>query len=142
MSLDIEKICLEKGLKLTEHRKVIAKVIANSTDHPYVEDVYVRANAIDPKISLATVYRTINLLESYRVVKKLELGEGKARYEFKDDEKEHHYHLIETTTGKIIEFYDQELECLLEKIASKLGYKIVDQRLELFGIKVGDNKGS
>lgn len=136
MALDIEKICLERGLKMTEHRRVIAKVIATSEDHPHVEEVYMRANTIDPKISLATVYRTINLLESYRIIEKLELGEGKARYEFKENDKEHHHHLIDIQSGKIIEFYDEELEILKEKIALKLGYKIVEHRLELFGIPI------
>jgi Fur family ferric uptake transcriptional regulator len=132
--LDIEALCLSKGLKLTEQRKVIAQVISASGDHPHVEEVYQRASAIDNKISLATVYRTINLLESYGVIEKLEFGDGRARYEPKRSEADHHHHLIDLTTGKIIEFYDAELEKLKADIAAKLGYQLVDHRLELFGV--------
>ncbi len=133
MTLNIEKICLERGLKMTEQRRVIARAIASSADHPCVEEVYLRANAIDQRISLATVYRAINLLESYGIIEKLEFGEGKARYEFKKNENEQHYHLINIITGEIIEFYDEELDALREKIALKLGYKLVGHRIQLFG---------
>lgn len=134
MGLDIEALCLAKGLKLTDQRRVIAQVITSAQDHPNVEDVYQRANAIDNKISLATVYRTVNLLEGYGLIEKLEFGDGRARYEQKNAETDHHHHLIDLSTGKIIEFYDEEIEILKANIAKKLGYKLVDHRLELFGI--------
>lgn len=134
MGLDIEALCLAKGLKLTEQRRVIAQVIAEAQDHPNVEEVYQRANAIDSKISLATVYRTVNLLEGYGVIEKLEFGDGRSRYEQKKDAADHHHHLIDLTTGKIIEFYDEEIEILKANIAKKLGYKLIDHRLELFGV--------
>lgn len=135
MGLDIEALCLTKGLKLTDQRRIIAQVITDAQDHPNVEEVYQRANAIDSKISLATVYRTVNLLEGYGVIEKLEFGDGRARYEQKNNtETDHHHHLIDLTTGKIIEFYDEEIEILKANIAKKLGYKLVDHRLELFGV--------
>lgn len=132
---DIEDLFNKTGLKITEQRKIIAKVILDSTDHPNVEEVYNKAAIIDKNISLATVYRTVNLLEGYGIIEKLDFQEGKARYEAKE-KTDHHHHLIDLETGKVIEFRDKELEILKEKIAKKLGYKLVNHRLELYGIKL------
>jgi len=129
---NIEKACIEKNLKLTSQRKIIAGVLSNSTDHPDVEELYFRANKIDSKISIATVYRTLNLFEQYGLIKKLEIGEGKARYEeFKKANE--HFHLVDIETGDIIEFKNKDLEQLKEKIAKELGYKLVNSKLELYG---------
>lgn len=135
MSKNFEELCQEKGLKVTEQRKLIAKVIFESSDHPNVEEVYLRASRIDKNISLATVYRTVSLLEGYGIIEKLDFQDGKARYEQKITKDAHHHHLIDLESGKIIEFQDDELEKLKIKIAEKLGYTLVDHRLELFGIK-------
>ena len=130
---NIEKACIEKNLKLTSQRKIIAEVLSNSTDHPDVEALYFRANKIDSKISIATVYRTLNLFEQYGLIKKLEIGEGKARYEeFKKANE--HFHLVDIETGDIIEFKNKDLEQLKEKIAKELGYKLVNSKLELYGM--------
>ena len=129
---NIEKACIEKNLKLTSQRKIIAEVLSNSTDHPDVEALYFRANKIDSKISIATVYRTLNLFEQYGLIKKLEIGEGKARYEeFKKANE--HFHLVDIETGDIIEFKNKDLEQLKEKIAKELCYKLVNSKLELYG---------
>jgi Fur family ferric uptake transcriptional regulator len=125
----VEK-CLDKGIRMTEQRKVIAQTIAASQDHPSVEDVYMRAHQIDAKISLATAYRTVKLFEEAGIISKLEIGDGKARYE--EHPEKHHDHLIDVRTGKIIEFYNAEIEKLQEKIANEHGFKLVDHRLELF----------
>lgn len=135
MSKNFEALCQEKGLKVTEQRKLIAKVIFESSDHPNVEEVYLRASKIDKNISLATVYRTVNLLEGYGIIEKLDFQDGKARYEQKIAKDAHHHHLIDLESGKVIEFQDDELEKLKIKIADRLGYKLVDHRLELFGTK-------
>lgn len=135
MSKNFEALCQEKGLKVTEQRKLIAKVIFESSDHPNVEEVYLRASKIDKNISLATVYRTVNLLEGYGIIEKLDFQDGKARYEQKITKDAHHHHLIDLESGKIIEFQDDELEKLKIKIAERLGYTLVDHRLELFGTK-------
>ena len=132
----IEQLCLQKGLKMTEQRKVIAQVISESKDHPFAEEVYARANQLDANISLSTVYRTINLFESYGIIEKLDFLDGKARYEEKIAEDNHHHHLIDLDSGNIIEFQDPDLEKLKEKIARRLGYKLIDHRLELFGKKI------
>ncbi len=132
---NIEKACIEKNLKLTSQRKIIAEVLSNSTDHPDVEELYFRANKIDSKISLATIYRTLNLFEQYGLIKKLEIGEGKARYEeFKKANE--HFHLVDIETGDIVEFKNKDLEKLKEKIAKELGYKLVNSKLELYGISI------
>lgn len=132
---NIEKACIEKNLKLTSKRKIIAEVLSNSTDHPDVEELHFRANKIDYKISIATVYRTLNLFEQYGLIKKLEIGEGKARYEeFKKANK--HFHLVDIATGDIVEFKNKDLERLKEKIAEDLGYKLVDSKLELYGTPI------
>jgi Fur family ferric uptake transcriptional regulator len=132
---DIEKSCIEKNLKLTSQRKIIAEVLSNSTDHPNVEELYFRANKIDSKISLATIYRTLNLFEQCGLIKKLEIGEGKARYEeFKKANE--HFHLVDIETGDIVEFKNKDLEKLKEKIARELGYKLVNSKLELYGVSI------
>ncbi len=129
----IEKLCAQHGLKMTEQRRVISRVLSESHDHPDVEEIHRRAVAIDPRISIATVYRTIRLLEDAEVIEKLDFGEGRARYEENRDE--HHHHLIDIKTGKVIEFRNEELEKIKSKIARELGYDLVDDRLELFGVK-------
>ena len=135
---NIEKACVEKNLKLTSQRKIIAEVLSNSTDHPDVEALYFRANKIDSKISIATVYRTLNLFEQYGLIKKLEIGEGKARYEeFKKANE--HFHLVDIETGDIIEFKNKDLEQLKIKIAKELGYKLVNSKLELYGTPLKNN---
>ena len=130
----IEKLCAEKGVKFTHQRKIIADVISNSKDHPDANEVYLRANKIDSRISLATVYRTIKLFEENNVLNRIELGGERARYEeLKEDD--HHDHLIDIDSGEIIEFVDDEIEKLQQKVAEKYGYKLVDHKLELYGIK-------
>ena len=116
---------------MTEQRRVIAQVLDASADHPAVEELYSRASAVDPRISLATVYRTVKLFEEAGILEKVEFGDGRARYE--DAEREHHDHLIDVTTGDVIEFIDPEIEALQEKIAAKLGYRLQGHKLELYG---------
>ncbi len=128
----IEQLCLEKGLKMTEQRRVIARVLSESNDHPDVELLYQRASAIDPHISIATVYRTVRLFEEANILERHEFGNGRARYE--DAQKAHHDHLIDLKSGHIIEFRDEEIEQLQRRAALKLGYRLVDHRLELYGI--------
>lgn len=131
MNSQLEELCRKKGLKMTGQRRVISKVLADSNDHPDVEQVYQRAVEIDPKISLATVYRTMRLLEEANVVEKLDFGDGRARYEeIRDD---HHHHLINVDTGDVIEFSNDELEALKERIAKELGFELIDHKLELYG---------
>ncbi len=138
MSDTIEQKCLDKGVKLTDQRRIIAKVISESkeaygeSDHPDVDELYKRVSKIDAKISIATVYRTVKLFEEAGILTKHDFKGGKARYEINDD----HNHLIDIKTGDIIEFVDEEIEELQKKIASKYGYKLVDHKLELYGVKV------
>ncbi len=122
-----------KGLRITGQRKVIAEVLDAASDHPDVEELYARASAVDPRISLATVYRTVKLFEEAGLLEKLEFGDGRARYE--DAERDHHDHLIDMKTGEVIEFVDPEIEALQEKIAERLGYELKGHRLELYGIR-------
>ncbi len=124
--------CEARGLRLTDQRRVIAKVLEQSEDHPDVEELYARACAVDPRISLATVYRTVRLFEEAGILDKLEFGDGRARYE--DAERDHHDHLIDLSTGEVIEFCDPEIEALQEKIAARLGYKLKGHWMELFGV--------
>ncbi len=131
----LEKICTERGLKMTEQRRVISRVLSDAHDHPDVEEIYRRAAAIDPKISIATVYRTMRLFEDANVIERLDLRDGRARYEENRDE--HHQHLIDVNSGAVIEFKNEELEALKRKIASELGYDIIGDRLELYGVKHG-----
>ena len=132
MSSRIEQACIDKGLKMTEQRRVIAQILSDAEDHPDVEEVYRRASEIDQKISLATVYRTLRLFEDSGIIQSHDFGGGRARYEASDDDT-HHDHLIDLDSGEVIEFFDEELEALQEKIAKRLGYNIVDHKLELFG---------
>jgi Fur family transcriptional regulator, ferric uptake regulator len=123
-----------KGLRMTEQRKIVAKVIAASNDHPDVEELYARAAKVDAKISLATVYRTVKLFEESGLLDKLEFGDGRARYE--DKLREHHDHLIDVNSGKVIEFVDKDIEELQERIAARLGYRLIGHRLELLGVPI------
>jgi Fur family ferric uptake transcriptional regulator len=131
----IEKRCIEKGLRMTEQRRVIARVLSESADHPDVETVYQRASAIDKRIGLATVYRTLRLFEEASILERHDFGDGRARYE--EAPEEHHDHLIDIQTGKVIEFTSPEIEALQSKVAEQLGYRIVDHRLELYGVPIG-----
>ena len=131
-SHSLEEICIAKGLRMTEQRRVIARVLEKASDHPDVEELYARACVVDPRISLATVYRTVRLFEEAGILDKLEFGDGRARYE--DAERDHHDHLIDLSTGEVIEFCDPEIEALQEKIAARLGYKLKGHRMELFGV--------
>ena len=132
----IEKACLEKGMRMTEQRRTIARVIAEATDHPDVEELHRRAAAIDPRISIATVYRTVKLFEDAGILERHDFGDGRARYEPVSEE--HHDHLIDLNTGEVIEFSSPEIEALQEKVARELGYKLVDHRLELYGVKLSE----
>jgi Fur family ferric uptake transcriptional regulator len=132
MSDSIIERCETKGLRMTEQRRTIANVLQESSDHPDVEELYARASARDAGISLATVYRTVKLFEEAGILDKLEFGGGRARYE--DAEREHHDHLIDISSGEVIEFVDAEIEALQEKIAEKLGFQLKGHRLELYGV--------
>ena len=144
MSDTIEQECLAKGVKLTEQRKIIAKVISESkteygeSDHPDVDELYNRVSKIDPKISIATVYRTVKLFEEAGILTKHDFKGGKARYEATIES--HHDHLIDIKSGEIIEFVDEEIEKLQKKVAEKYGYTLVDHKLELYGVKKNFNK--
>ncbi|MAI29906.1 MAG: transcriptional repressor [Rickettsiales bacterium] len=131
----IEKLCVVNGVKFTHQRRIIADVISSSNDHPDANDVYLRSNKIDPRISLATVYRTIKLFEEHNVLNRIELGGKRARYE-ELNEDEHHDHLIDIDSGEIIEFVNEDIEKLQVQVAKKLGYRLVDHRMELFGKKI------
>lgn len=129
---DIIARSVAKGLRMTEQRRVVARVITAAEDHPDVEELYARAVAVDPKISLATVYRTVKIFEEAGLLDKLEFGDGRARYE--DAERDHHDHLIDVNSGEVIEFVDPEIEALQERIAARLGYRLIGHRLELLGV--------
>ena len=130
----LEKLCQDKGLKMTEQRRVIARVLSDADDHPDVEQLYRRASKIDPGISLATVYRTVRLFEEANILERHDFGDGRARYE--EAPSEHHDHLIDVESGKVVEFVDPELEALQKQIAEKLGYRLVDHRMELYGVRI------
>ena len=138
MSSVIENKCLEKGVRLTEQRKLIAKVMSESKDHPDVDELHKRVTKYDTKVSIATVYRTVKLFEEAGVVSKHDFKGGKSRYEQLPDE--HHDHLIDINTGEITEFVNKDIEELQKKVSEKLGYKLVDHRLELYGIKIKNKK--
>lgn len=138
MTKTILQRCEASGLRLTEQRRTIAGVLEAADDHPDVEELYHRAAAQDPNISLATVYRTVKLLEESGILEKHEFGDGRARYETAD--REHHDHLIDMNSGEVIEFVDAEIEALQEKIAAKLGYRLMGHRLELYGVPLKDKK--
>jgi len=130
----LEKLCNEKGLKMTEQRRVIARVLSDAADHPDVEALYQRATKIDPRISIATVYRTVRLLEEAGILERHDFREGRARYE--EIPETHHDHLIDVQSGDVVEFRNEEIEKLQVEIAKRLGYKLVDHRLELYGVPV------
>jgi Fur family transcriptional regulator, ferric uptake regulator len=131
MESRIERLCVERGLKMTGQRRVIARVLSDASDHPDVEELYRRAAALDARISIATVYRTVRLLEEKGILERRDFGGGRARYE--PTEHGHHYHLIDVDTGKVIEFQDPEYERLMQTMADRLGFELVSLRLELFG---------
>ena len=131
-NIDIEQLCADKGLRITEQRRTIARVLGEAEDHPDVETLHERAAAVDPKISIATVYRTVRLFEEAGILERHEFGDGRSRYEAASDA--HHDHLIDVETGQVIEFVDEELEMLQRRIAEKLGYRLVDHRMELYGV--------
>ena len=132
----IEQLCLDKGMRMTEQRRVIARVLSASEDHPDVEELHRRAHAVDPHISIATVYRTVRLFEESGIITRHDFRDGRSRYE--EHQAEHHDHLIDMKTGKVVEFVDAEIEALQEAIAKRLGYRLVDHRLELYGVPVTD----
>jgi len=134
----IEQQCIEKGMRMTDQRRVVARVLSQSTDHPDVEELYRRAAAIDPHISLATVYRTVRLFEEAGVVERHDFGDGRSRYEQAGDD--HHDHLINIKTGEVIEFFDEEIEKLKEALAEKLGFRLVGHKLELYGVPLEEEK--
>ena len=128
----IEKLCIDKGLRMTDQRRVIARVLSSSDDHPDAEELHRRASAEDPRISLATVYRTVRLFEEAGIIERHDFRDGRSRYEEVGDE--HHDHLIDLKSGEVVEFVNEEIEQLQEAIARKLGYKLVDHRLELYSV--------
>jgi Fur family ferric uptake transcriptional regulator len=134
----LEQLCQDKGLKMTEQRRIIARVLSDSADHPDVELVHRRATAIDPRISVATVYRTVRLFEEANILQRHDFGEGRARYEETSDS--HHDHLIDVQSGKVIEFQNEEIEALQRKVAEKLGYRLVGHRLELYAVSLNGAK--
>ena len=132
----VEKLCIEKGMRMTDQRRVIAQVLSTAHDHPDVEELYRRAHAVDHHISIATVYRTVRLFEDAGIIARHDFRDGRARYEEAPDV--HHDHLIDMKTGNVIEFVDPEIEALQDAIARRLGYRLVDHRLELYGIALED----
>jgi Fur family ferric uptake transcriptional regulator len=128
----IEQLCEARGLKMTEQRRIIARVLSEASDHPDVDQVYRRATEADPRISIATVYRTVRLFEEASILEKHDFGDGRARYE--EASEEHHDHLIDLKSGKVVEFHSEEIEALQELIARRLGYRLVDHRLELYAV--------
>jgi Fur family ferric uptake transcriptional regulator len=140
MSSRLEKLCIERGLKMTEQRRIISRVLSDAQDHPDVEQIFHRAASIDPRISIATVYRTMRLYEDANIIERLDFGDGRARYE--ENREEHHHHLIDINSGEVFEFQNDDLEKLKKKIAEKLGYELIGDRLELYAIKKGHKPDS
>jgi Fur family ferric uptake transcriptional regulator len=134
----IEQICIEKGLRMTQPRRVIAQVLSESDDHPDAEELHRRANAIDKSISLATVYRTVKLFEDYDIIERHDFRDGRARFE--EAPTDHHDHLIDVKSGQVLEFQNEEIERLQIEIARRLGYKLVDHRLELYGVPLDESE--
>lgn len=132
----IEQLCAERGLRMTDQRRVVARVLSASQDHPDVEELYRRASELDPHISLATVYRTVRLFEEAGVVDRHDFGDGRSRYE--EAGEDHHDHLIDMKTGRVIEFFDAEIEALKARIAERLGYRLIGHKLELYGAPLGE----
>ena len=134
----LEKLCLEKGMRMTDQRRVIARVMSQAEDHPDVEEIHKRANEIDDRISIATVYRTMRLFEEYDIVERHDFNDGRSRYE--EATEHHHDHLINLRNGEVIEFVNEEIEKLQERIAREHGFKLVDHRLELYGVPLKDGE--
>ena len=130
----LEELCIERGMKMTEQRRIIARVLSNAEDHPDVEDLYKRSVELDPKISIATVYRTVRLFAEAGLLDKHDFGDGRSRYEQASDD--HHDHLVDVQSGTIIEFHDEEVEDLQRQIAARLGYSLIGHRMELYGTKL------
>ena len=137
MTSRIEQACIDKGLKMTGQRRLIARVLSDARDHPDVEAVYQRAVKLEPKISLATVYRTVRLMEDAEILERHDFRDGRARYE--EMSRSHHDHLIDVNSGEVVEFHDAEIEALQRQIAKKLGYRLIDHRLALYGMRLDDN---
>jgi Fur family ferric uptake transcriptional regulator len=135
----LEQLCVEKGMKMTGQRRVIARLLSDATDHPDVEELHRRASAIDPHISIATVYRTVRLFVEANILARHEFGDGRARYERAPDR--HHDHLIDIKSGQVIEFQNEEIESLQREIARRLGYRLVDHRLELYAVPNKNGEG-
>lgn len=135
----LEQLCVEKGMKMTGQRRVIARLLSNAADHPDVEELHRRAAAIDPRISIATVYRTVRLFEEANILSRHEFGDGRARYERAPES--HHDHLIDIKSGKVIEFENEEIEALQREIARRLGFNLVDHRLELYAVPLKKAEG-
>ena len=134
----IEKLCVDKGMRMTDQRRVVARVLSMAKDHPDVEELYRRAHAEDPHISIATVYRTVRLFEEAGIIERHDFRDGRSRYEEAPDV--HHDHLIDMRSGKVIEFVDEDIEKLQHAIAKRLGFRLIDHRLELYGVPVDDDK--
>jgi len=134
----LEQLCIERGMKMTEQRRIIARVLSDADDHPDVEDLYQRSVKLDPKISIATVYRTVRLFEEAGLLDRHDFGDGRSRYEQASDD--HHDHLVDVQSGAIIEFHDEEVEELQRQIALRLGYKLVGHRMELFGVQLTEKE--
>ncbi len=132
----IEKLCVDKGMRMTDQRRVVARVLSTSHDHPDVEELYRRAAAVDPHISIATVYRTVRLFEEAGIISRHDFRDGRSRYEEATDD--HHDHLIDMKTGDVVEFVDEEIEKLQHAIAERLGFKLIAHRLELYGVRQED----
>ena len=130
----LEKLCIDNGMRMTDQRRVIARVLSSADDHPDVEELHRRAHAVDPHISIATVYRTVRLFEESGIIERHDFRDGRSRYE--ETPSHHHDHLIDMKSGKVIEFVDEEIEALQNAIARKLGYKLIDHRLELYGVPI------
>lgn len=134
----LEQLCVERGMRMTEQRRVIARVLEGAADHPDVEELYRRSAGVDPNISISTVYRTVKLFEDVGIIERHDFRDGRSRYETVPDE--HHDHLIDLKTGRVVEFQSAEIEALQEKIAREHGFKLVDHRLELYGIPLAKTK--
>lgn len=134
----LERLCIDKGLKMTDQRRVIARVLSDASDHPDVEQVHRRATEIDPHISISTVYRTVRLFEEANILERHDFGDGRARYE--EIPESHHDHLIDIQSGRVIEFTNERIEQLQREVARELGYELADHRLELYGVPLGSTK--
>ncbi len=134
----LEQLCIDRGMRMTEQRRIIAAILSEATDHPDVEELYRRASEVDPKISIATVYRTVRMFEEAGSLERLDIRDGRARYEQATDD--HHDHLIDIDTGEVIEFHNEEIEILQRRIAEELGYELIDHRLDLYCRKIGRSK--